>query len=284
MFQSNQNVSKKTSYALKRSVYNLETVDNCISLLKFLFNDYNDILLDFEGEKWEYSHKELDKLILFLENQAISKRLIFTVAVKSSLWNQGMGFEKFVYLVKKSKQIKQLTICLVIGHKAYLNGSERQLKTKFSFDKFLSIFSKERFSKEWFLESDRIEEIAGKIAKADNNCSLILLQSKNFTNSIEFFKSKFDLNANQLTIYSLWINNFIDKFIRDYLQRRNITNIDINNSLVRQYAVNLSITEEDSFKDVKQFFLLYKMNLAEMKNDQLFIESTKNNKIETFKV
>ncbi|MHA1984788.1 MAG: hypothetical protein ACW967_10560 [Candidatus Hodarchaeales archaeon] len=249
--------------------------------MKKLFNNFDDILLDFEGEKWEYSLEELKKLTLFLKDQNQSKRLIYTVAVKSSLWNQGENFDKYIFLVQTAKKMDQLAFCLVTGHKVYLNDSERNQKSKLSFKKFLEIISREKLEKEWFFGSDKIEKIAGSIAQANKNCSLILLQSKGLLNLINQLKSNFDLNFNQLTVYGLWIDDYIDDFSYDYLERRNITDIDINNSMIHEYTLNLNSNNEELYNEINQIFLLYKISLESFETNQLIIESSKNLKIES---
>jgi KaiC/GvpD/RAD55 family RecA-like ATPase len=249
--------------------------------LKILFNNYDDILLDFEGKEWEFSLEELKKLTLFLEEQDQSKKLIYTVAVKSSLWNRGKNFDKYIYLVKMAKKMNQLTFCLVTGHRVYLNDSEKILKSKSLFKKFLEVINKVNFEKKWFLGSDNIENIAGSIAQADKNCSLILLQSKGLLKVISKLKSNFDLNFNQLTVYGLWIDDYIDDFSYDYLERRNITDIDINNLMIHEYTVNLNSTNEELYNEINQIFLLYKISLESFETNQLIIESSKNLKIES---
>jgi hypothetical protein len=180
-----------------------------------------------------------------------------------------------------AKKLDQLTFCLVTGHKIYLNESERKQKSKLSFNIFLETISREKLEKEWFLGSDKIENIAGSIAQADKNCSLILLQSKGFSNVISQLKSNFGLNPNQLTVYGLWIDDYIDDFSYDYLERRNITDIDINNSKVHEYTINLNSTNKVLYNNVKQIFLLYKISLESYEVNQLIIEVSKNFKIES---
>lgn len=281
MFQSTKELNITTSYALKRSVYNLKTVNDCISLLKILFNYYDDILLDFEGKEWEYSLGDLEKLVKFLKGLDKSKRLVYTVAVRSSLWNYGDNFGNFIYLVKTAKEIDQLTFCLVTGHKTFLSDSESKLKSKISFDKFISVIIEEKLKSEWFLGSDKIENLAGTIAQDNKSCTLMLLQSKDLSKVIEKFNKKFNLKLNQIAIYGLWIDDYIDDYTYDYLERRNIIDITIENSIVQEYTVNNNSVNKNLYDKIKQIFLLYKVSFDDFEINQLIIECSKNIKIES---
>lgn len=267
------------AYALKRSVYNLKTVDELISFLEFAFKIFDQILLDFEGDEWEYNTEDLQILINFLEKLSVTKKLIYTVAVRSFLWNNQNGLAQFSYLLEKSQKLDQITFCLVAGHKAYLNDRENQLSSKKWLKKFSDIISDNKFEKEWFLGSDNIETLSAKIAVRHSQCKLILLKTNQLKEKILLITQNYALKIDRFSIYGLWINGVIDQFAYEYLERRNVKNISLMNNQVHEFILDEGIFSHLKHDIGNQYFLLFKGEYLERINENYEESANKEIKI-----
>ena len=250
----NNNTTMAIGFALKRSVYQLYSIDQCIEMLSNLFILFDSILLDYEGVNWEFNITALLKLEEFLHNLDTKKRLIYTIGTRANEWDLDteIGRTRGKKLIEQTQRCKQLFFCLAVGHKAYLTEQEKEKNSKRTINCYTNLLKQLNYQKGWYLAGDNIISLANNISKEFAAVKVILLQSPSVFHEIIKLNN---ISLSRIGIYGLWVDKILDQHEKLYLERRGVKNFDIHAEEVKSYVITLTTLTTSEYRNIGFIFL-----------------------------
>ncbi len=223
--------------------------DDIIGYLKDLFQKYDSISIDYEGDQRYLVIDQLKGLLNWVnESFEQQKKLHYTIAVRSTydiLHDEEKVSEYIKEILFLYSKYKNFHIILVAGNRKYVEISNQKMHMKKRFQTWIQELQKQDLDKEIFIGADNIFKHTQSLLLTYDNTKAVLLKNTNLYQQKKQFSRRLQ---HRLGVYSLLIesNEKAVKLesVRSYLQRRGVDEKDYKSKIL-----DFAIEHEDYYND-----------------------------------